>query len=116
MKLIHYNNGNLSDTTSEITIEQEKNLKKYKFFLDNIINYIYITDRLVFIRESDDYKFELNISEKSSCKLYLKEENKEFNINVKSSNYNKNNKYIEFRYTLETSDEEEHHIILEIGD
>lgn len=115
MKLIHYINGNLSDKCGEICIENEKNIKKYKFFLDNIMNYIYITDRLVFIRESDDYTFELNISDNSSCKLYLKKENKEFNIDVKKSEYSENDKYIDFRYMLETSDEE-HHIILEIGD
>ncbi|MBR5662114.1 MAG: hypothetical protein IKX00_00510 [Bacilli bacterium] len=116
MKLLHYINGNLSDTTSKIDIEEEKNLKKYKFFLDNIINYIYITDRLVFIRESDDYIFELNISDNVSCKLYLKSENKEFKIDVKKSIYSQNDKYIDFSYILETNDEEEHHIILKIGD
>lgn len=115
MKLLHYVDGNLSDKTSKISIIEEKNIKKYKFFLDNIINYIYITDRLVFIRESDDYIFELNISNKSSCKIYLKKENKKFNINVINFDYKENDKYIDFRYILETSDEE-HHIILEIGD
>ena len=115
LKLLHYTDGNLSHNTNEITVIDEKNQKKYKFFLDNIMNYIYITDRLVFIRESDDYTFELNISDNSSCKLYLKKENKEFNIDVKKSEYSENDKYIDFRYMLETSDEE-HHIILEIGD
>ena len=116
MKLIHYINGRKSDSCKKIIIEDEKNSKKYKFFLDNITNYIYITDRLVFIRESDEYIFELNISDNSSCKLHLKEENKEFNVDVKKSSYSQNDTYIEFKYILETSEDEEHHIILEIGD
>ena len=115
MKLLHYINGNLSKIYNEIINEEEKNIKKYKFFLDNITNYIYITDRLVFIRESDDYLFELNISENPSSKLHLKNENKDFDIIVKKSSFIEKDNYIDFKYVLET-DDDEHHIILEIGD
>lgn len=115
MKLIHYINGNLSDKCGEICIENEKNIKKYKFFLDNITNYIYITDRLVFQRENDEYIFELNIGKESTCKIYLKTEKQELFIDVISANYKVEDEYIDIKYVLET-DNDEHHIILEIGD
>ena len=66
-------------------------------------------------RETDEYIVEINICDKSSCKIYLKRENQELNINVISSSYEENVKYIDFKYILET-DNKEHHIILEIGD
>lgn len=115
MKLSHFINGKLDKKYLNIKCESEKSLKKYKFFLDNITNYIYITDRLVFIRESEDYYFELNISEKPTCKLLLKKENKEFIISVDNASYYENDKYTDIKYKLET-DTDEHHIILEIGD
>lgn len=115
MKLSHFINGKLINKYTDINCEDEKNQKKYKFYLDNIANYIYITDRLVFVRENDDYIFELTINSKSTCNIKLKKENKEFIINVLSSSYIAKEKYIEFKYELET-DNEEHHIILEIGD
>lgn len=115
LKLLHYINGDLQTIHKDISVEDEKKLKKYKFFLDNITNYIYITDRLVFTRESDDYIINLNISENSTCKVYLKSEGHELDIKVKSSSYTQKDNYIEFKYILET-DDKEHHIILEIGD
>lgn len=115
MKLLHYIDGNLSEKYSDINVKKIKKYKKYEFLLDNIMNYIYITDRLVFKRETDEYIVEINICDKSSCKIYLKNENQELNINVISSSYEENVKYIDFKYILET-DNKEHHIILEIGD
>ena len=115
MKLLHYIDGNLSEKHSDINVKKIKKHKKYEFLLDNIMNYIYITDRLVFKRETDEYIVEINICDKSSCKIYLKNENQELNINVISSSYEENVKYIDFKYILET-DNKEHHIILEIGD
>lgn len=115
MKFSHFTNGKLKHVTKDISIENEKNLKKYKFFLDNILNYIYITDRLIFIRENDDYIFELNISNKSCSTLFLKKENKEVDIKVLSSEYEVKEKYISFKYKLET-DDNEHHIVLETGE
>ena len=115
MKLTHFINGNITDSYADISNEEKEIEKKYKFFLDNILNYIYITDRLIFIRETDDYKFELLISDNPTCSLLLKKENKEFNINVLSSSYQVGNGYIDFNYILDT-DKDEHHIILEIGE
>ena len=115
MKFMHYVNGKLTDKCTDISLSDEKNSKKYEFFLDNITNYIYITDRLVFKRESDDYIFELNLGDISSCKIYLKKENHELILDIISSKYEINDRYIDFKYVLET-DDNEHHIILEIGD
>lgn len=115
MKLIHYIDGKLDKKYSDLVMIEEKKSRKYKFFLDNIMNYIYITDRLVFKRESEDYIIELNLSEKPSCKIYLKSENKDLEIVVVSSNYTINERYIDFKYVLDI-DSKEHHIILEIGD
>ena len=115
MKLLHYIDGKLSEEFSNINVKELKKQKKYEFLLDNIMNYIYITDRLVFKRETDEYILEINICDKSSCKIYLKKEKQELNISVISSSYAETNKNIEFKYILEI-DNKEHHIILEIGD
>ena len=114
MKLTHFINGNITDSYADIANEEKEIEKKYKFFLDNITNYIYITDRLIFIRENDDYKFELEISNKPTCLLTLIKENKCFDINVISSSYKDNGSYIDIEYELESDDGDKHHIILEI--
>lgn len=114
MKLIHYINGEKESTHKNLKNLCDKNEKKYKFFLDNISNYIYITDRLIFIRENDDYKFELEISNKPTCLLTLIKENKCFDISVISSSYKDNGSYIDIEYELETDNGDKHHIILEI--
>lgn len=114
MRLIHYINGKKDNTYNNLENLYDKKEKKYKFFLDNISNYIYITDRLIFIRESDEYKFELVISKNSSCSLTLNKENKLFDIKVISSSYCENDKYIDIKYELETDSGLVHHIILEI--
>jgi len=114
MKFIHYINGRKESSNNNLKNLYCKNEKKYKFFLDNITNYIYITDRLIFIRENEDYKFELEISNKSNCKLTLNSENKTFNINVLNASYKEEKNYIDIRYELETDIDSKHHIILEI--
>ena len=115
MKLIHFiNDENKMEIDNIINLEEKKS-KKYKFFLDNIMNYIYITDRLIFIRENDDYKFELEISKKPVCTITLKDENKSFNINITNANFEESEHCIDIYYELET-DNDKHHVILEIGD
>lgn len=114
MKLTHYIDGKVDKAYSNVKIKVEKNSKKYEFFLDNITNYIYITDRLIFIRESDDFRFELEINKKPSSTITIKKENQSFDIKVISANYKVNNKMISFNYKLET-DEYDHRIDLEIG-
>lgn len=114
MKFIHYINGRKESINNNLKNLYCKNEKKYKFFLDNITNYIYITDRLIFIRENEDYKFELEISNKSNCKLTLNSENKTFNINVLNASYKEEKNYLDIRYELETDIDSKHHIILEI--
>lgn len=113
MKLYHYINNQLVDKCENLVNLNEKNNKKYKFNLDNISNCIYITDRLIFIRESDDYILSLEISKESNCKIKLKNENNDVYIKVLNSNYHVENNKIEFEYLLET-DNNHHHIILEI--
>lgn len=115
LKINHYIDGKLINKYENILNEEEKNSKKYKFFLDNISNYIYITDRLVFIRESDDYIFKLDITEKPTCSISLKSDNNELTVNVVSASYKENEKYIDIKYILET-DDGEHHIIIETDD
>lgn len=115
MKLTHLINGKVTSIHSDISNVSEKKEKNYDFFLDNIRNSIYITDRLIFIRESDDYIFTLEISDSSRSTLLLKKENMTFDINVVSAIYNDNKDSIDFSYKLE-SDDDEHQIILEIGD
>lgn len=115
MRLKHIINGKTVETYDNVVIKTEKNNEKYDFFLDNINNCIYITDRLIFIRENDEYRFKLEISSNPICEIYLKKENETFSINVRNANYVKTREKIEFTYKLET-DEDEHRIILEIGD
>ena len=115
MKLIHFiNNENKMEIDDIINLE-EKNSKKYKFLLDNITNYIYITDRLIFIRENDDYKFTLEISSEPVCTITLKQEDKTFDIKVISASFEQKEGIINIFYELET-DNDKHHIKLEIGD
>lgn len=115
MKLVHIVNKNEETTFPSIKCKIDKKLKKYEFFLDNIRNCIYITDRLVYTRESDEYKFNLEISDNSKCNILLKEENLSFDIKVLSSSYCEKKDVIYFTYKLET-DEIEHKIKLENGD
>lgn len=115
MRLTHIINGIKVETYNDVVNKLKKNDEKYEFFLDNIENSIYITDRLIFIRKNDEYCFKLEISSNSRCEIYLKNEDKTFNINVKNAKYTKSNEKIAFTYKLET-DEDEHQIILEIGD
>ena len=115
MKLTHFLDDKIDYEYTNITNEEEKNSKKYKFFLDNILNYIYITDRLIFIRENDEYVFHLEISNKPLCSITLKKENKSFDINVIEAKYTEVKKNIVIEYKIE-SDNFKHKIVLEIGD
>lgn len=115
MKLTHIIGDKVNEKHHDIVNLEQENDNKYKFYLDNIMNYIYITDRLIFIRQNDDYKFSLEISEKPTCTIELIKENKIFDVNVQNANYKLDNKKIELNYLIET-DEGEHKIILEIGD
>ena len=113
MKLTHLINDNIYEEHEKLENICEKNEKKYKFFLDNISNYIYITDRLIFIRESDDYIIGLELGKTNTCTIKLKNENKKFDINVSEGSFVEADNRIEFEYILET-DNDKHHIILEI--
>ena len=115
MKLNHYINKKLNSSHDNIDYEFDKNLKKYSFFLDNIQNYIYITNGLIFIRENDEYIFTLNLSDENTANIKLKEEDKVFDIDVLDASYKISDNVIEFSYLI---DEEEglHHIIMKVDD
>ena len=114
MKFTHIINGNIVNEYNDIENIEEKNSKKYKFFLDNIQNNIYITDRLVFIRQNDEYIFQIEIGNKSVSSYKLKKENLDFPIQVKDSSYQVEGNVIRFNYELDTEDCEKHEIVLEI--
>lgn len=113
MKLTHLINDDIHSEIKNVNNLFEKNDKKYKFFLDNISNYIYITDRLVFERENDEYKIHMEIGETNTCNIYLKDKDLSLDINVIDAKYKVDNNVVEYEYTLET-DNDKHHIILEI--
>lgn len=114
MKLIHFVNGKKENIYDNVTNLCEENEKKYKFFLDNILNYIYITDRLIFIRENEDYIFNLEIAENPLCTINLKKENKEFDLEIKNCSYSVKDNYIDIKYEINNDGFDKHHIILEI--
>ena len=114
MKLIHRINGKDEHIYNNVINKLEKSDNKYEFFLDNILNSIYITDRLIFKRKSDEYIFLLEIYDSSKCSIELISENKVFDIDVKNAKYDYNDKEIIIEYELDTEDNEKHTIILEI--
>lgn len=67
-----------------------------------------------FIRENDEYKFELNINEKTGL-YYLKNQNMSFDIEVEKIKYKneKNNIILEYKIS---SDEEEFKIEINVKD
>ena len=113
MKMIHSINGKEEIIYDNIVNLNKENNKKYHFFLDNISNYIYITDRLVFERENDEYIIHIEIGENNTCNIYLKDKELSFNIKVINAKYIERNNAIEYEYTLET-DNDKHNIVLEI--
>lgn len=112
MILTHYIGNKIESTTNDIKRTIKKNEINYEFFLDNIHNYIYITDRLIFIRETSEYKFELIIDQVPTSKFNLKQENLLFDINVEFAKYNYTDDLLEIEYKIE-SDEEIHKITIE---
>ena len=114
MKLTHKINDKEDAIYNDIGNILEKSANKYEFYLDNILNSIYITDRLIFRRKSDDYIFLLEIYESPKCSIELISENKVFDIDVKSAKYDCNDKEIIIEYELDTDENEKHTIILEI--
>jgi hypothetical protein len=115
MKLNHYIDEKLDISISNINVELDKNIKKYQFFLDNISNCIYITDRLNLIRENDEYILSIFLGQSNECNIHLKKEKADFKINVINGSYEEKNNYIKVEYILET-DEKKHTIILETGE
>ena len=115
MKLNHYIDEKLDISVSNINVELDKNIKKYQFFLDNISNCIYITDRLNLIRENDEYILSIFLGQSNECNIHLKKEKADFKINVIKGSYEEKNNYIKVEYILET-DEKKHTIILETGE
>jgi len=114
MKLTHIINDKVINTHKNIELINKENSKKYEFMLDNILNSIYITDRLIFKRKSDEYEFLLQIGKKSCCTLKLIQENKEFDINIKFAEYEINENEINISYELDMDNDEKHFIKLEI--
>lgn len=113
MKLHHYINGKKVSTNSVDIIGYKKNSNNYEFYLDNIHNYIYITDRLVFKRTSNDYEFCIEIGKVNNCYINMINEKQIVYVNVLEASYKVNEKYVDIEYKIET-DEDKHHIILEI--
>ncbi len=115
MKLLHYINGKLNNKYDDIDYKFSKLEKKYEFFLDNISNYIYITDRLIFIRENDEYIFTLEISENPSAKIIMKDKNDEYLIEISNTKYEVKENVIDFGYNVD-GENEYHHIIMKVND
>ena len=88
----------------------EKNLE-YIFLLDGIKTVLGPTR---FVRETEEYKFELNIKEKTGLYL-LKSQNMKFDIEVEKIMYKKDNNNIILEYKI-SSDEEIFKIELLIKD
>lgn len=102
----------------ERRLEQEyKDIKaiekdnEYIFSLDGVKTIISATR---FIRENNEFKFELDIKE-SSCTYYLKEKNMSFDIEVEKVMYKKENNNIILEYNI-SSDEETFKIEIKIKD
>ena len=112
MKLTHFVNSIKTEKRDNIVNKHNKKDKKYYFFLDNLSNYIYITDRLIFERENDEYIIKIELGKNNLCNIYLKKENLSFDIKVIEGTYIIKNNYIKFEYVLET-DNNKHCIILE---
>ena len=113
MKMIHTINGKDEVVYNDIENLNKENNKKYHFFLDNISNNIYITDRLVFERENDEYIIHIEIGENNICNIYLKDKNLTLDIDVIDAKYSVKDHIIEYEYILDT-DKDKHKIILEI--
>ncbi|MGN1370708.1 MAG: hypothetical protein ACI4XM_00295 [Candidatus Coprovivens sp.] len=88
----------------------EKNLE-YIFLLDGIKTVVGPTR---FVRETEEYKFELNIKAKTGLYL-LKSQNMNFDIEVEKIMYKKDNNNIILEYKI-SSDEENFKIELLIKD
>ena len=112
MKVTHYINGKEEKTYNNVENIVEENKEKYQFFIDNISNSIYITDRLIFERENDEYIIHIEIGDTNNCTIHLKDKDLKFDVKVLEANYQKNDKNVSFEYILET-DESKHKLIIE---
>ena len=115
MKIKHLINNELKNEYKNVKNKYQKKDNKYQFVLDNISNNIYITDRLVFERENDEYKIHIEIGKTNKCNIYLKDKEISFEINVIDASYRVDNKVLEYEYILET-DNDKHKIIIENED
>ena len=115
MEVWHYINNKLIKKYQNIDYKYDDLEKKYEFFLDNIQNYIYITDRLIFIRENDDYIFNLEIGVSNKADLKLKEHNKVFDLPISNAKYDVKDKVINIYYHIDIENES-HHIIMKVDD
>ncbi len=84
---------------------------EYIFSLDGVKSIIGSTR---FIRETDDYKFTLDIKERK-CLYFLKSQNMSFDIEVEKVMYKNENNIIILEYKI-SSDEEEFKIELNVED
>ena len=112
MKITHLINDKEIGIYNNVDNLNKENNKNLNFFLDNIENNIYITDRFVFERENDEYKIHIEIGSDNLCTIYLKEKDLTFDVNVIDAKYKENNNIIEYEYILET-DNDKHKIIIE---
>ena len=79
-----------------------KNNGEYIFYLDGVKTVLSSTR---FTRETEDYKFYLNIKERKST-YQLKDKNISFDIEVEKVVYKKEKKYIILDYKISSDDEE----------
>ena len=101
-----YKNTRLELEAKEIAAFCSDN--KYTFFIDNVKTEL---SNSVFIRENNEYLFELDIKNEK-CTYLLKPNNITFDIDVEKISYEENGNEIRLTYKI-TSDEEEIRIILE---
>ena len=112
MKIIHYVNDKEEKTYNNVENLNKENNENYQFILDNISNNIYITDRFVFERNSDDYTIKIEIGENANCSITLKDKNLSFDVKVIEGKYEISEENISFEYVLET-EENKHKIVIE---
>lgn len=112
MKITHLVNDKEIGVYNNIDNLNQKNNRNLNFFLDNIENNIYITDRFVFERENNEYKIHIEIGKDNICTINLKEKDLTFDVNVISAKYIENDDNIEFEYILET-DNDKHKITIQ---
>lgn len=97
--------------------QQYKNIKALEkentliFIIDGIKTSL---NESLFVRETDEYKFSLNINDKK-CLYTLKEQNMSFDIEVEKVVYKKEKDNIILEYKI-SSDEEKFKIVINVED